>query len=137
MSKTRRQIARTNAMIGIYQYLVLKEDLVNIEEIKEYIVDNQELQEDQSALNFALQLFETTLTNINQYHHEIARHLKKGWALDRLSKLELAILDVAACEILEMDVDKRIVINEAVLLSKEYCDVESYKFINGILHSIV
>ncbi len=137
MSKTRRQIARTNAMIGIYQYLVLKEDLVNIEEIKEYIVDNQELQEDQSALNFALQLFDTTLTNIDQYHHEISRHLKKGWVIDRLSKLELAILDVAACEILEMDLDKRIAINEAVLLAKEYCDVESYKFINGILHSIL
>ena len=137
MGKTRRQIARKNAVIGIYQYLVLGKSLADVNEIKEFILDDQELLQDEEACQFAIALFETTLNNLSQYCGEIARHLKKGWTIDRLSKFELAILNVAACEILELETDKRIAINEAVLLTKEYCDEGAYKFINGILHSIL
>lgn len=137
MGKTRRQIARKNAVIGIYQYLVLGNELADLAEIKEFILNDKDLEEDQSASEFAITLFNTTLNNLDQYSEEIARHLKKGWTLDRLSKFELAILNVAACEILELDTDKRIAINEAILLTKEYCDDDSYKFVNGILHSIL
>lgn len=137
MGKTRRQIARKNAVIGIYQYLVLGNELADLDEIKEFILNDKDLEEDQSASEFAITLFNTTLNNLDQYSEEIARHLKKGWTLDRLSKFELAILNVAACEILELDTDKRIAINEAILLTKEYCDDDSYKFVNGILHSIL
>ena len=62
--------------------------------------------------------------------------LKKGWSFDRLNKMEQAILLVATCELLESELDKSIVINEAVINAKQYCDEDSYKFINGVLTAI-
>ena len=66
----------------------------------------------------------------------LEKHLKKGWTFERLSVMERAILWIAACELLESDLPKTIVINEAVVNAKKFCDDESYKFINGILGHI-
>ena len=51
--------------------------------------------------------------------------------------MEAAILLVSTSELLDSDLDKSIVINEAVINAKEYCDEDSYKFINGVLNDIV
>lgn len=51
--------------------------------------------------------------------------------------MEKAILMIAACELLESDLPKTIVINEAVLNAKKFCDDDSYKFINGVLGQII
>ncbi len=48
--------------------------------------------------------------------------------------MELAILLVAVDEL--QTENKSVVINEAVELTKKYCDDDSYKFINGILNNI-
>ena len=69
--------------------------------------------------------------------HFSDKHLKKNWSVDRLSKIELAILIVACYELLETDQSREIIINEAVELSKKYCDNDSYKFINGLLNKVV
>lgn len=58
----------------------------------------------------------------------------KGWTLDRLGKTELAILRLAAYEILkDEDIPKSVAINEAVELAKVYSGEEAPRFINGIL----
>ena len=58
----------------------------------------------------------------------------KGWKVERLGKTELAILRVAAYEILkDDDIPKSVAINEAVELAKAYSPDEAPRFINGIL----
>ena len=58
----------------------------------------------------------------------------KGWKVDRLGKTELAILRLAAYEILkDDDIPKSVAINEAVELAKMYSSDEAPRFINGIL----
>lgn len=58
----------------------------------------------------------------------------KGWKVERLGKTELAILRVAAYEILkDDDIPKSVAINEAVELAKAYSSDEAPRFINGIL----
>ena len=58
----------------------------------------------------------------------------KGWKVARLGKTELAILRVAAYEILkDDDIPKSVAINEAVELAKAYSPDEAPRFINGIL----
>ena len=39
-------------------------------------------------------------------------------------------------ELLETDQSKEVIINEAVELSKKYCDDDVYKFVNGVLNKI-
>ncbi len=134
MAKTRRQIARETAMIAIYQYLLVEHSL---EEIEAYISENKTIMEDEATYTFCKTLIDTTLLNLDQYRNEISKHLKKGWTWERLSKMEQAILLVATSEILDSELAKGVIINEAILMAKTYCDEESYKFINGILHSLI
>ena len=67
---------------------------------------------------------------------KIAENLK-GWTLERLSKIDLAILRLACYEIIFLeDIPKNVSINEGIELAKKYSDDESRKFINGLLDSI-
>ena len=68
---------------------------------------------------------------------KLSAFLKKGWALSRLSRPSLAILRLAAYEILYLDsVPDGAAVNEAVELAKKYTIDES-GFINGGLGSLV
>ena len=68
---------------------------------------------------------------------ELSKYLKKGWTLKRISKPSLAILRLAAYEILYLDsVPDGVAVNEAVELAKKYTIDES-GFVNGILGSLV
>ena len=61
----------------------------------------------------------------------------KGWKVKRLPKVNLAILRLAAYEILFVDdVPESVAINEAVELAKKYSGEGDYSFINGILGSV-
>lgn len=134
MKKSRRQIAREQAIIGIYQHLLVDN---TIEDIYGFLSENDVLSNDEDLMRFSKWLVKTTIDNYQSYRMLIEKYLKKGWTIDRISKMEQAILLIAVCEILESDLDEKIVINEAVINAKEFCDEDSYKFINGVLHKIV
>lgn len=68
---------------------------------------------------------------------EIAKNLKSEWKLDRVSKINMALLEIAIYEILYKKLPYKISINEAVELAKKYGDDTSPSFINGILASVV
>ena len=60
----------------------------------------------------------------------------QGWALNRLGKVDLTILRMAVYELKYMpEVPVGATINEAVELSKQFCEDKSSGFINGILGS--
>ena len=62
----------------------------------------------------------------------------KDWSLDRMAKMDLAILRVAIFEIKYMpDIPVSVSINEAVELAKMYGQDESAGFINGVLAKFV
>ncbi|MCR4691380.1 MAG: transcription antitermination factor NusB [Lachnospiraceae bacterium] len=57
-----------------------------------------------------------------------------GWSIDRVGKVELAILRLAVYEICFDDsIPPSVSINEAVELAKRYASEESYSFVNGVL----
>lgn len=134
MKKTRRQVAREKATIGIYQNLLVGHSL---EDIQIFLNEDETLKESQEAMNFCCWLVETTLRNKESYQNLLSRYLKKGWSFERLNVMERAILLIATCELLESDLSEKIVINEAILNAKEFCDEDSYKYINGVLSQIV
>jgi len=134
MEKTRRQIAREKATIGIYQHLLVESSL---EDIKIFLKEDETLSNSEESMNFSIWLIETVLKNQKSYQLLLEKFLKKGWTFERLGIMERAILLIATCEMLESDLPKNIVINEAILNTKKFCDEDSYKFINGVLSKIV
>ena len=64
--------------------------------------------------------------------------VSKGWTIDRIGKVELAILRLAVYEILyDEGIPTSVSINEAVELTKIYGTEQSPKFVNAILGNIV
>ena len=60
-----------------------------------------------------------------------------NWALERMAKVDLAILRLATYELLyRPDVPASVVINEAIELGKQYGTRETPAFVNGILDKI-
>ena len=60
-----------------------------------------------------------------------------GWKTSRMNRTDLAILRLAAFEILfDDEIPDKVAINEAVELAKAYGEDESYAFINGVLGQI-
>ncbi len=67
----------------------------------------------------------------------IQKNLKSDWKIERISKIDLAILKLAIYEIKYKEIPFKVVINEAVELAKKYGEDSSKNFVNGILASIV
>lgn len=59
------------------------------------------------------------------------------WDFDRMSKVDIAILRVAITEILYTNIPDSVSASEAVELAKVYGTENSYRYINGILSSLI
>lgn len=86
--------------------------------------------------DFALNLFNGTIENIEKIDAEITSHLNQG-TMDDIGSVEKSILRLAIYEILFEDLQKAIVINEAIELSKKLASDGAPKFVNGLLDKVV
>jgi len=60
------------------------------------------------------------------------------WPIDKIAKIDLAILRLAVYELLiEKDAPEKVIIDEAVELAKAYGGEGSAKFINGALGALI
>lgn len=75
--------------------------------------------------------------NKEEIKSQIEKNLKSDWKIERISKIDLAILKLAIYEIKYKEIPFKVVINEAVELAKKYGEDSSKNFVNGILASIV
>lgn len=70
--------------------------------------------------------------------NDIISRFAKGWTLERMNRIDVAILRLALCEIIyREDVSAATAINEAVELAKRYSSDDGPVFINGILGAYV
>lgn len=60
----------------------------------------------------------------------------KDWSIQRLLKTDRIILRMATFELLHSDTPPKVIINEAVELTKQFSDEGHYKFINSVLSNI-
>ena len=67
---------------------------------------------------------------------EKAASLAKGYKLDRIYKVDLAILILAIYELSNTDIPLEVCINEAVELAKKFSTDKSVGFVNGILAQV-
>ena len=80
-------------------------------------------------------MFEGVVANAEELDAHIAAHLR-GWTIERISKVDLAILRLGAYELMLKEVPAGIAINEAVELENQYSADKAGAFINGVLGSL-
>ena len=103
---------------------------ISIEESKNNIVE----EEDEVAFSF-LELVENNLEKID----EIIEKSLVNYSLSRLNKVDKAIIRLATAEMLDGKTPKKIIINEALEITKEYSDQGDHKatsFNNRLLENI-
>lgn len=162
MRKAKMITTREYMMKFIYQIDMNKEDLTDLnDKLENFLNDNFEYiknRYEELKLKFSdeadVELEETELSQFIdlKYSKELVESFNankesidslinkyaKNWTINRMAKVDLAILRLAICEILYMsEMPTKVSINEAIELAKLYCDDKSPKFINGILGSVV
>ena len=80
-------------------------------------------------------MFEGVVANAEELDAHIAAHLR-GWTIERISKVDLAILRLGAYELMLKEVPAGIAINEAVELANQYSADKAGAFINSVLGSL-
>ena len=117
----------------LYQIEIQKE--ISDEDMELFFENNNITSEE--AKNYIKDVVKGTSTNSQEILELISNNLKKDWNLERITKVNLALLKLAIYEIKYKDIPFKVAINEAVELAKKYGEETSPVFINGILASIV
>ncbi len=126
---TRRELA----FCYIYSQEIQKQ---NSKEQAELFLDSLEI-ESKKDREYVISVADGVVKNDETITALIAKNLKKGWTIDRISTTDLALLKFAIYEINYIKTPFKIVINEVVNMAKKYGEDNSQSFVNGVLASIV
>ena len=138
LSSPEKKRAREHAYLIAYQVDVSGFSPEEVAETYWEELEEERGKEKPEVKELAERLVKETYRNLFEVDSTIARHLKKGWVIDRLLPMDRSILRVATYELLKEEISPpEAVINDAVELAKEYGEEEkSYKFINAILDKV-
>lgn len=129
----KRTETRELAFRLIYSSEVQKE--MEEEQVELYLQENEIKQK--AEVEYIHQIYEGIKEHKEEIEELIASNLKEKWTMERISKINRAILKLAIFELIYSKLPYKVVINEAVELAKKYGDDSSKSFVNGILASIV
>jgi N utilization substance protein B len=86
--------------------------------------------------DFAITLFKGVCNSKLQIDTIIKRYVI-NWDIKRIAVVDRNILRIAIFEIIAiLDTPVKVIINEAIEISKKYSTKDSFKFINGILDKV-
>ncbi len=129
-NRTERHNARRYAVQAMYQWQMAGAPISEIEH--DFVTQHIEKKLD-------LDYFKELIHNIPGNKEEIDNAIKPFLhrSMSDIDPVELAVLRLATYELLKRpEIPYRVIINEALKLTKEFGSVEGYKFINGILDRI-
>ena len=129
-----RQVARKLALISIYQWQMTGNsyhDLyVEIQEDKELVKDF--LKADAA---YYQSLCKYVIDNIENIDQQLKPFLDRD--PEHLDQIERAVLRMATAELLNHnDTPYKVIVNEAVNLTKKFGADKAYKFVNGVLDKV-
>ena len=130
-----RHLSRQLALQSLFYYHFNEEDReITPEESFEYVID--EFGKEVPEIEWAQALFEGIVIKTEELNETIQKYAP-DWPIDKIARLDLHILQMGVYELLECkDIPPLVAINEAVELSKEFGDLNSSKFINGVLSAV-
>lgn len=124
-----RREQREQAFILIFEQLFLNETI-------DVILKNEQSEIQKSSYAYVL------ATLVYQNKEEIDARIitySTKWKINRISKVSLAILRMAICEMTKVDktqVPISVAINEAVEITKKYATPDDASYINGVLGAL-
>ena len=125
MKKQTRSQARDAAFTQVFQMNMHEDDMDVI------------LEERETNLGYIRQIIDGVKEHESELEDTVAKYLKAGWTLSRISKASLSIMKLAIFEMKYMDdVPPKVAINEAVELAKRYGDDGDPTFVNGLLGNV-
>lgn len=101
--------------------LYLEDEEINSEQVKNQVKED----------------IKSIIENTDLIEKQISNNLKQDWKIERISRVNVALLKLAIYEMLIKKVPYKVVINEVVELAKKYGEDTSSSFINGVLATVV
>ena len=126
-----RSSARELVFKLVFEYLFNKEkDIVFLEEI---LSDEN----NKSEVGYISEIYNGVILHCDELLKDV-ENFSEGFKIDRVFKVDLAILLVAIYEMKYVNnIPKTVSVNEALNLAKVYSTEKSNKFINGILSNFM
>ena len=124
-----RKVARAQAMKLIYEWEMGGEGG------EETRINLLEVNPKESEADYMNRMFDGVVENIDKIDQRLSEFVR-GWSLDRVTRVDLAILRLATYELMLGQEPEGAVINEAVELANQYSTDKAGAFINGVLGSL-
>jgi N utilization substance protein B len=126
-----RSKAREVVVHILYQIEMSKAD--HKEAFREYLENYPQKQE---VIDFSLMLIDGVIKNLSTLDSVIKKYVK-NWEIERMAVIDRNILRMAAFEIIYLEeIPPKVSINEAIELAKRFGDIDSPRFVNGVLDKI-
>lgn len=123
-----RTVARAHAMKLIYEWEMGGDGG------EETRLNLLEVQPNEKEADYMNAMFDGVLEHSAEIDERLSKFVR-GWSLERVTRVDLAILRLAAWELMLGEVAPGVVINEAVELANQYSTDKAGAFINGVLGS--
>lgn len=128
----RRSLSREHALKILYQFDITKRPM-------DAVLDSYwkaEETKDEEIINYANLLSKGVGMNLETLDHKISDYAT-NWQIKRMAIIDRNVMRIGLYELKHAtDIPPKVAINEAVELAKKYGDLESSKFVNGILDKI-
>lgn len=124
-----RKTARAHAMKLIYEWEMGGE---GGEDTKLNLL---EVDPGEAETDFMNRMYEGVIGAQEEIDEKLSVYLR-NWTIDRLDRVDLAILRLGAYELMLGEIAQGIIINEAVELAKTYSSEKAGAFINGVLGNL-
>ena len=122
--------ARRLAMQALYQWQMTADDIDGIE--RQFFEENDMKNVDQEYFS---ELLLGVLQELPAIDTELEKHMSRS--INSVDPVERAILRIAGYEFIKRpDVPYRVVLNEAVVLTKKFCTEKSHTFVNAVLDKV-
>jgi N utilization substance protein B len=130
MPSSPRHRAREFVVQGLYQHMIGGQDaaaiIVQAESVAGFDKAHRPLYDS---------LLAGVLHDLPTLQALLEPHIERPWA--EVSPIERGILLIAACELRDhLETPYRVIINEAIELTKSYGGTDGHKFVNGVLDKL-
>jgi N utilization substance protein B len=114
----------------LYQWEISEEPIARVQESFWKLRETAD-----ETRGLAQRLLTGTVEHLGEIDELLAKHAEL-WRLPRMAAVDRNILRLATYEFLYEDVPKRVVINEALEVTKKFSGPDAVQFVNGVLDAV-
>ncbi len=127
------KIARKYAFQFVYQQELNQQLFLHEQTLRNFIAQSHVPENQKEFLKSFLEKIFNSLQQVDA----LIEKFTKNWKISRIAKVDLAVLRVAAVELIErLETDVPVIISEAAGIAQEFGSANSPSFVNGILDAI-